>query len=334
MMQLGPFKLNNPFLLAPMASICHAPFRLFMQDQGCELTVSELISADGLFFRNEKTMDMLKIHPKERNVGIQIFGDDPERLLDAALLAQDHKASFIDINMGCPVRKVVTKGGGSALLKTPSELYKLLYPLRSKLSIPLTIKIRTGWDKPNAHEVVRAAYDAGVSWVAIHGRTRTQQYKGRADWDYIENLAQSAPLPIIGNGDLHSSESLQERWEKTNCKALMIARGCLKDPFIFKTPLKGERKVFLAEDYFRAIEKLFFYMEDHFPREKTILIQMKKMIHWFSAGFPGSVKFRQTLFPTQNLEDLKKNTEDFFMSRPYNSKHVQYESDFLSSGHG
>ncbi|MCR9203529.1 MAG: tRNA-dihydrouridine synthase family protein, partial [Halobacteriovoraceae bacterium] len=205
-LKLGGVNFDSPLLLAPMSAICHFPFRLLMQELGAGGTVSELISCHGINYGNEKTKQMLKIHPREKNVGIQLFGEDQLSMAKAAATAQEYKPDFIDINMGCPVRKVVSKGGGSALMKDTKKLAGFFKEMRNAIEVPLTIKIRTGWDQDsiNALEVVNIAEGEGVEFVAVHGRTRTQQYKGKADWDLLENIASVAPLPIIGNGDLHS----------------------------------------------------------------------------------------------------------------------------------
>jgi nifR3 family TIM-barrel protein len=200
-----------------------------MEDLGAGGTVSELISCHGINYGNHRTLEMLKIHPLERNVGIQLFGEDGESMAKAAEVAESYGPKFIDINMGCPVNKVVTKGGGSALLKEVQNLAPMFEKIRSRLKIPLSIKIRTGWDSTslNADEVLNIAHNSGIEWVAIHGRTRTQQYTGLANWNYIEGLTEKKKLPLIGNGDLHHPYGVSERLQNTSCEALMIARGAL-----------------------------------------------------------------------------------------------------------
>ncbi len=199
---LGRVEFESNLLLAPMASICTPPFRLLMEDLGAGGTVSELISCHGINYENKKTLDMLKIDEREKNTGIQLFGEDADAMAKAAVIAQRSNPKFLDINMGCPVKKVVSKGGGSALMKDIEALAPLFSKVRSAINVPLTIKIRTGWDNDslNALEIEKIAREEGIEFLAIHGRTRNQQYSGLANWEYIEELANHSKIPIIGNG--------------------------------------------------------------------------------------------------------------------------------------
>jgi len=337
--QLGTIPFNSPLLLAPMASICNWPFRLLMQDLGAGGSVSELISAHAINHGNPRTMNMLKISPKEVNIGIQLFGEDARRMSEAAKVAQNFGPNFIDINMGCPVRKVVTKGGGSALLKSPKDLAPFLEKIKKSISIPLTIKIRMGWDAEgiNADEIVHIAKEEGVEFVAIHGRTRAQQYTGEANWDYIEKLATESPLPLIGNGDLHQAESTRQRMLTTNCQALMIARGALRNPFIFLeslVELKERENLFTSSDYLEVIKKLEEYTCEAFEGDRVRLIQLRKLIVWFSSGFPKASLFRGQVFETKSLQDCMKYTEDFFLELNAATKKIDYNQAFMNSGHG
>lgn len=337
--KLGQIHFDSNLLLAPMASICNPPFRLLMEDLGAGGTVSELISANGINYENEKTLQMLKIDERERNVGIQIFGEEAESMANAARVAAKRNPKFIDINMGCPVRKVVTKGGGSALLRDLEKLAPFLNTVKKSLDIPLTIKIRTGWDTDdiNADKIEKIALNEGIEWVAIHGRTRAQQYSGLADWDYIENLASESTLPIVGNGDLHQAYQVKERMNKTNCQALMIARGCLRNPFIFLESFAdndSNASLFHGDDYVEIIERLYQYTLDTFSNERTRLIQMRKLIVWFAAGFPGASKFRNTMFSCKDLEESMRHSEEFFHGLGKKAKEINYGEVFMNSGHG
>jgi tRNA-dihydrouridine synthase B len=333
--KLGSLDFDSNLLLAPMASICNWPFRLLMEDLGCGGTVSELISCHGINYGNQKTLDMLRIDKRERNIGIQLFGEDPEAMAKSVKVAQEVGPKFIDINMGCPVKKVVSKGGGSALLKDPKSLAILLSSMKKSMDVPLTIKIRMGWDADqiNADEIVNVAYNEGVEMVAIHGRTRAQQYTGQANWNYIEKLASEAPLPIIGNGDLHQAYQVRERMAQTHCEALMIARGCLRNPFIFLESL-DDSLVFTSRDYWEAIERLFDYTAQAFEQERTRLVQMRKLIVWFSAGFPNTKAFRGKAFATQTLDECMKLCEEYFLGLDYARKRIDYNESFMTSGHG
>jgi len=332
---LGKIKFKSNLILAPMAAICNIPYRLLMEDLGAGGTISELISCHGINHGNERTLSMLKIHEKEDVVGIQLFGEDGDAMAKAALKAQEFNPLFLDINMGCPVKKVVSKGGGSALLKNLHELGPFLNKVKKVCNIPLSIKIRTGWesDQINADEIVNIAYNEGIEWVAIHGRTRAQQYTGQADWDYIESLCDSAKLPIIGNGDLHESPKVFHRSQITKCDGLMIARGALRNPFIFLESLDPSIQ-FCAQDYWPVIKRLDHYTTETFPRERTRLIQMKKLIVWFATGFPKATKFRSKVFETKNLPDMINLAEDYFLSLGATQKRIDFSEQFMNSGHG
>ena len=340
-MQLGRIGFDSKLILAPMAGICNIPYRVLMEDLGAGGTVSELISCHGINYKNERTLEMLKIHPLERNVGIQLFGEDADAMAKAAEVAESYGPKFLDINMGCPVTKVVSKGGGSAMMKEVQKLAPLFEKMRSNMKIPLSIKIRTGWDANslNAKEIINIAYNSGIEWVAIHGRTRTQQYTGFANWDFIEALNDDKKLPLIGNGDLHHPYGVSERLKVTNCDALMIARGALRNPFIFLESMDPEyasqkRSVFSGSDYWEVIQRLQHYCEETFTEERTILVQLRKLIVWFAAGFPHAAAFRSQAFACQNLEDSMKIAEDYFLSLGSSQKFINYDEVFMSSGHG
>jgi nifR3 family TIM-barrel protein len=225
----------NPFVLAPMAGITDMPFRRLMKRLGAGVLVSEFVSAHAVASGAPKLKKYLSYHEDERPVGLQLFGGDADVLLRAAQVVQDRGFDFVDINLGCPVPKVTRKGGGSAWLCHLGDLGQMLGQLRQGLKIPLTIKIRTGWDQAsiNAHEVVRIAREEGVDGVAIHGRTRAQGYSGLANWDLIADVKKRTSLSIVGNGDIISGPLAAARWVDSGCDAVMIGRGALKNPWIF-----------------------------------------------------------------------------------------------------
>lgn len=339
--KLGEVEFSSKLLLAPMAGICNIPFRLLMENLGAGGTVSELISCHGINYGNKRTLDMLKIHPQEKNVGIQLFGEDADSMARAAEVAESFRPKFLDINMGCPVNKVVSKGGGSALMKELEKLAPLFSKMRSNMKVPLSIKIRTGWDQNNlnAKEVMSIASDCGIEWVAIHGRTRTQQYTGTANWQYIESLNDHKKLPLVGNGDLHHPFAVSQRLQNTQCDALMIARGALRNPFIFVESLDPEyankrRSVFLGSDYWEVIQKLLEYTAQTFDDERMILVQIRKLIVWFAAGFPRAAAFRSQIFGSQNLKDVMAISEEYFQGLGEAQKFINYDEVFMSSGHG
>lgn len=339
--KLGQINFDSKLILAPMAGICNIPYRVLMEDLGAGGTVSELISCHGINYGNARTLDMLKIHPRERNVGIQLFGEDADSMSRAAEVAESYGPKFLDINMGCPVAKVVTKGGGSALLREIQHLAPLFDKMRSRMKVPLSIKIRTGWDAStlNASEVIKIAAESGIEWVAIHGRTRTQQYTGQANWEFIEELNDSKSIPLIGNGDLHHPFGVSERLQKTNCDALMIARGALRNPFIFLESLdpayaNQKRSIFTGQDYWEVVQRLHQYCTETFKEERTVLVQVRKLVVWFAAGFPHAAAFRSQIFTCQSLEDCMKIAEDYFLSLGSSQKFINYDEVFMSSGHG
>jgi nifR3 family TIM-barrel protein len=337
--KLGQVEFSSPLILAPMAAICNWPFRLLMEELGAGGTVSELISCHGIEYRNQKTLDMLKIHPREKHVGIQLFGEDAESINKAAEFALEFGPKFLDLNMGCPVRKVVNKGGGSALLKDEKKLGLFFETMKKNIPIPFSIKIRTGWDHDNlnADKVIAIAEDTGIEFVAIHGRTRNQQYTGLADWDYLEKLALTGGVPIIGNGDLHSSYQVRDRLNETNCDALMIARGALRDPFIFLSSFSQQSNndfYFDGLDYWEVLSRYYEYIKEGFERPHVQLVQFRKLAVWFSAGFPNASHYRSLAFSHQDINDVMKYSEDYFLSLENKRKMIDYNQSFMTSGHG
>jgi tRNA-dihydrouridine synthase B len=339
--ELGSLRFDSKLLLAPMAGICTPNIRLFYETLGAGGTVSELISCHGVNYQNKKTLEMLKIDEREDKVGIQLFGEDPLEMAKAAKVALRSHPKFIDINMGCPVRKVVTKGGGSALMKDINTLGHFFNTVRSAIDVPLTIKIRMGWDADdvNADKICEIAYNEGVEMVAIHGRTRAQQYTGSANWDYIEWLAEESKLPLIGNGDLHQPHQVKERLKQTKCGALMIARGCLRNPFIFLEGLSGDvldsrKSLFNGSDYFEAINLLYDITNETFTNERMRMVQMRKLIVWFAAGFPNAAAYRGMMFKAKELDDVMKLSEDYFLSLGHSSKKINFDEAFMNGGHG
>ncbi len=340
-LSLGRVHFSSPLLLAPMSAICSAPFRLLMEELGAGGTVSELVSCHGINYGNLKTRQMLKIHPREKHVGIQLFGEDAQAMAQAAEIAQESEPQFIDINMGCPVRKVVKKGGGSALLRDTSQLGHFFSKIKKTLQIPLTIKIRTGWNENsiNAHEVISIAYNEGIEFVAIHGRTRAQAYQGRANWSLLESLANQSPLPLIGNGDLHTAQETRERLLSSRCQALMLGRGPLRNPFIFLESFLDHHQdsPFTPQDYWEVIWAYFQLLENYVERKRTLLVQLRKIIVWMATGFPHAAPFREKIFQTDSLKEILKQAQDYFTELSlsgYKHKNINHERPFMAGGHG
>jgi len=332
--------LKDPIFLAPMSGITDMPFRSHMKNYGAGVVVSELISADGIHFGGQKTRDLLRFNDKvERPFGLQLFGSETERFVEAAKVVEELGVDFVDLNLGCPVNKVVKRGAGSALLKSPIELGKLLEEISGAIQIPLTIKIRTGWDDSsvNASEIAHIAYESGVKLVSIHGRTRAQSYSGLANWDLIGEVASKAKLPIIGNGDLVTAESAIQKLKTYPISGVMIGRGALKNPFIFqeiKVLQRGGALEEINRPYATFLIELLERLQSAYSpkRDRFVLILMKKYISWYSAGFPNGAHLRRNLFEIPTLDEIMKRALDFFET--VNWQERKDLSQFLMGGHG
>lgn len=328
----------NPFVLAPMAAITDRPFRTFMRELGCGVVVSELVSATGLKFSSAKTLRLMEFEPVQHPVGIQLFGENLEHLSEAARIVEQLGADFVDLNFGCPVPKVVNKGAGSACLRDLGRLRETIRAVKSAVGIPVTIKVRTGWDQStrNTHEVAQIAFDEGVSWLAIHGRTRAQAYNGLSDWDYIAEVKSQARLPVIGNGDILTPEQAVHRLRSSGCDAVMIGRGCLKNPHLFaqaRALWSGEELPIADLRIEAVLERLQVHLE-RFYDERLTLLQMRKFAAWYSAGLPGAAAFRRTVFQAQGREQTLASIRGYFTSLD-TQVHADTSSEaFLMGGHG
>jgi tRNA-dihydrouridine synthase B len=336
---------QNPFVLAPMAGITDSAFRSFMREMGAGIVVTELVSAHGIEYRGEQTLRLMKFTEGQRPIGIQLFGETAEAIANAAKYSEGEGADFIDLNCGCPVPKVVKKGAGSALLKDLPQLKLVLRAMKAAVKVPVTLKIRTGWDEStrNAVEVAQLAYDCGIEWLAIHGRTRAQGYSGRADWDFIGEVKAKSKIPIIGNGDIHSGAQAVERLTTYGLDGVMIGRGCLKNPWIFQDALRifkdeklqhigGEKPA--DRDFLKALALLRFFLESNCDERLTGL-QMKKFAAWFSAGYPNAKKFRHELFiHDQSLDQLSSTITRYFDEVRVGDQLDTSQEDFLMGGHG
>lgn len=329
---------SNPFVLAPMAGITDRPFRSFMREMGCGVVVTELVSATGLKYSSEKTRKLMEFDPIQHPIGIQLFGDTLEDLAMAAKEVEQMGADFVDLNFGCPVPKVVKKGGGAAILKDLVQLRTVLRTVKSSVNIPVTIKIRTGWDQEtrNANEVVKIAYDEGITWVAIHGRTRAQGYSGMSDWDYIRWVKSEAKLPVLGNGDIASGKQATSRLRESGCDGVLIGRGCLKNPWIFLQAMNafhGVPDAPVEKSFFTVFARLKYHLEQS-CEERTRLIQLKKFASWFSAGYPESKEFRKNLFQSSDLSTLEQVIDSYFASMQSILQTDTSHEPFLMGGHG
>lgn len=337
--KLGRIEIEHPFILAPMAGITNSPFRRLLREYGSAVMISELVSANGIEYASDRTFDLLKFHESERPLGLQIFGENQENLVKACQFVEKQGANFVDLNMGCPVPKVVSKGAGSAMCRNPAQLAPILKAMVESVKIPVTIKIRTGWDSNtrNAVEIVRMAADVGVNWVAIHGRTRAQGYSGDADWDFIGDVKAKSPLPIIGNGDVVTPEQAVSRYKNYGVDAVMIGRGALRNPFLFEQSvamLNGtDAPAVTADRFLELFKKQRKYLGETF-NEKGALLHARKFLAWYSSGYPGSADFRKKVFHIPTEQELW-DTSDAFFSVALRSRDMSYLSEpFLMGGHG
>jgi nifR3 family TIM-barrel protein len=287
----------------------------------------------------KKSFDLLKFHEEERRVGLQIFGEDPAHLVKACQAIERLGADFVDLNMGCPVPKVVSKGAGSAMCKDLPNLARILKAMVESVKIPVTIKIRTGWDANtrNALEVVRVAEEAGVTWCAIHGRTRAQGYSGEADWEFIGEVKAKSKIPIIGNGDLTTAELAYKRLRTYGVDAVLIGRAALRNPFIFKQAsqlYQGQSlKIPTQEDYLAFLREQKTLLEESFD-EYGVLLHSKKFLAWYSAGFLGASEFRGRVFGFQNKEELWSYALEYYQRVTAHRSFEFMNEPFLMGGHG
>lgn len=338
---------QNPFCLAPMAGITDRAFRSFMREMGCGVVVTELVSATGLKYSSEKTRKLMAFDEIQHPVGIQLFGEEITHLEEAAKEVEAKGADFVDLNFGCPVPKVVKKGAGSAILKDLNKVAEVFQKVRAATRLPVTVKIRTGWDEQsrNSKELTKIAYEEGLSWVAIHGRTRAQGYSGLANWDYIAEVAANSKIPIIGNGDITNAEMAVSRLRQSGCHGVMIGRGCLKNPWIFSeaqailVSALGHAKIGAStarskdKTFSIVFEKLVHHLEkDQNP--KTMALQLKKFAAWFSTGYPNAGAFRKSLFASQTLDEIKEMILNYFGRVEALSQADTSAEPFLMGGHG
>jgi len=329
---------NNPFVLAPMAGITDCAFRSFMKEMGASIVVTELISANGLDYDSEKTRDLMRFDSTQHPVGVQLFGETPEVIARGAQYVEGQGADFVDLNFGCPVPKVVKKGAGAACLREPQRLAEILRTVKKSIKIPLTIKIRTGWDENsrNASEIANIAYNEGVHWVAIHGRTRAQGYSGLADWEFIRDVKESAKIPILGNGDIHTAFQANTRLQESGCDGVMIGRGCLKNPWIFQEALKVFTRNFdrpVEKDFRKIFERLRSYLVAN-CEERVVLIQIKKFSAWYSSGYRNASSFRKALFSARTAEEVYQIVEAYFDQISSDIQEDTSQEAFLMGGHG
>jgi nifR3 family TIM-barrel protein len=306
MMRLGNLQLSGNLILAPMSGITDYPFRRIAKEYGCSLVFTEMVSAEGLL---RKGKSFLKIGEDERPLSVQLFGSNPEVLTKAAQMVESMGADVLDINMGCPATQVVEEGAGVALMQSPEKVKEILSKIREKIKIPLTIKIRSGWDKEhiNAIEISKIAEDCGVNAICIHPRTKVQGFCGRADWSLIGEVKKYSRITLIGNGDVTTPFLAKRMLEETGCDGVMIGRGALGNPWIFfghpETPSLDER--------WEVIKHHYSLLQD-FYEERGAMKEILKHIAWYTKGLPFSASFRSTLSRIKERESLFEVIASYF----------------------
>lgn len=329
-MQIGNISLSVPVALAPMAGITDMPFRIICSELGCGLVVSEMVSAKGLLYKNVKTFDMLRVAPEERPAAIQLFGSNPQELARAAKIAEAEGADIIDFNMGCPVPKIVNNGEGSALMKNPQLAYEILARMADAVNIPVTVKIRSGWDAAhiNAPEIAQFAEKAGVAAIAVHGRTREQFYNGKADWQVIKAVKDAVKIPVFGNGDILSAEDGLRMFKETGCDGLMIGRGADGNPWIFAElaaalGANGEKhEVTLAERMAMILRHLQMLID--FKGEVVAVKEMRRHAGAYLKGMPMAAEYRRRINALNTYEEFyqliseyQRESEKFLENKRY-----------------
>jgi len=308
--QIGQVKIEKTAALAPMASVADKAYRVMAKEFGAAYCVGEMASCKGLCYSDKKTAALLTVTEAERPMAVQLFGAEPEFMYKAAKIAEQYKPDIIDINAGCPMPKIVTGGAGSALMKTPELFGELIKAAVSATDLPVTVKIRKGWDNDhvNAAELARIAERSGAAAIAVHGRTKEQLYSGKADWDIIKAVKNSVSIPVIGNGDVSSPEDCERMYEYTNCDLVMIGRGSYGRPWLF-----GQIRDYFEGRLVRSepdINEKLSIMRRHIgllvddKGERTGMKEARRQAAWYIKGISGAARFRNLFGSMNTLADL------------------------------
>jgi nifR3 family TIM-barrel protein len=307
-LKIGDLVLAHNVVLAPLAGITNLPFRILCRREGAALAYTEMVSVNGLVREGANTLALLKSTPEDRPLGIQLFGDTPQSLAEAARMV-DGYGDLLDINMGCPVRKVVGTGAGSALLREPGKIAEIIRAVRAASSLPLTVKIRSGWHcgDDSYLEVARIAEAEGCDAITLHPRSRAQMFSGHADWSQIASLKKAVAIPVLGSGDLFSADDCLNMLRETGCDGVMIARGVLGAPWIFRQVAElAATGVVTAVTNLQRVEAVRQHLE-LFCRETNEAVavrEMKKHVGWYARGFAGAADIRRAANGTRCIEDL------------------------------
>ncbi|MBR3601995.1 MAG: tRNA dihydrouridine synthase DusB [Lachnospiraceae bacterium] len=317
-LKIGNVELENPLVLAPMAGVTDLPFRLLCKEQGVGLICMEMVSAKAIYYRNKNTESLLEIHPEETPVSLQIFGSDADIMSEMAKKIEERPFSILDINMGCPVPKVVNNGEGSALMKNPKLVHEIVSKMSKAIEKPVTVKIRKGFDEEhvNAVEIAKIAEDAGAAAIAVHGRTREQYYSGKADWEIIARVKDAVSIPVIGNGDVTDADSALRMIAETGCDGVMIGRAVQGNPWIFREILSqindGVRLPRPTMEEMRDTIIRHAKLQLEYKGEYTAIREMRKHVAWYTTGLPNSAKFRRHVNEMETLDGLIETVEKLF----------------------
>lgn len=317
--KIGNVEIKNQVVLAPMAGISNTAYRQIIKEMGAGLIFAEMVSDKALVYGSEKTFDLLKMSDMERPIAQQIFGSDVDSFVKAAKLVEDKMhPDIIDINMGCPVPKVAIKSqAGSALLKNPDKIKEIVSAVVKAVSVPVTVKIRSGWDaySVNAVEVAKVIEEAGASAITVHGRTRAQGYSGNADWNIIKQVKEMVSIPVIGNGDVTSAEKAKEMLDFTGCDAVMIGRGVLGNPWLIKECVSYLDSGIIppkpsAREKIEMLKRHYQLLVDS-TSEKQAILEIRTHALWYIKGMPKSAYIKNEICKTKNSEDLFKILNDY-----------------------
>ena len=311
-LKIGNVTLENNLILAPMAGVTDLPFRLLCKEQGAGLICTEMVSAKAIYFKNKNTESLMEIDERERPVSLQLFGSEPDLMAEIAKQIEPRNFDILDINMGCPVPKVVNNGEGSALMKNPKLVHEIVSKVSKAIQKPVTVKIRKGFteDSVNAVEIAKILEDAGAAAVAVHGRTREQYYSGQADWEIIRKVKEAVSIPVIGNGDVDSPQKAEALVKETGCDGIMIGRAVQGNPWLFSRILHYQQTgELLPGPGMEEIKEMILRhakMQLEYKGNYTGMREMRKHVAWYTTGMPHSASVRRMVNEVESYEQLEE----------------------------